>query len=158
MVKLIEDTNSDIYVKISGLIHQEGCKVNEGFASVNNQLETYCNNKNVLFVNNNNMKSSCLAKVKLHLNKTRNCIFARNIVNVLKKVWSSSKRAEQVNWASFVDASTTSPKYENINVTLKRVRHSNLNNVIFPYLNITSIRNKVGDLDKTADGNIHICV
>ena len=66
------------------------------------------------------MKSSCLAKVKLHLNKTGNCIFARNIVNVLKKVWSSSKHAEQTHWASFVDASTTSPKYENIIVTLKR--------------------------------------
>ena len=57
----------------------------------------------------------------------------------------------------FSDASTTSPEYEeNINVTLKRSRHSHLNNVIFSYLNINSIRNKFGDLDKIVNGNIDI--
>ena len=38
----------------------------------------------------------------------------------------------------------------------KRLRHSHLNNVIFSYLNINSIRNKLCDLDKVADGNIDI--
>ena len=98
------------------------------------------------------MKSSCLAKDKLLLNKTGNCIFAKNIINVLKKVCSSTTHVEQVNGASFVDTSTTSPEYEeNINATLKCVRHSNLNNVIFSYLNVISIRNKFGDLDKIAE-------
>ena len=56
-----------------------------------------------------------------------------------------------------IDASTTSQEYkENINVTLKRSRHSHLNKVIFSYLNINSIRNKSGDLDKMVDGNIDI--
>ena len=77
------------------------------------------------------MKSSCLAKDKLHLNKTGNSIFAKNI-SILKKVWNSTKHIEQVNGASFIDASTTSPEYEeNINDTLKRSRYSHLNNVIF---------------------------
>ena len=40
-----------------------------------------------------------------------------------------------------IDASITNEEYEeNINVTLKRSRHSELNNVIFSYLNINSIR------------------
>ena len=34
--------------------------------------------------------------------------------------------------------------------------HSHLNNVILLYLNINSIRNKFGDLDKIVDGNIDI--
>ena len=56
-----------------------------------------------------------------------------------------------------VDASITNQEYEgNINVTLKRSRHSDLNNVIFLYLNINSIKNKVGYLDKTVAGNIDI--
>ena len=56
-----------------------------------------------------------------------------------------------------VDASTTSQEYEeNINVTLKRLRHSDFNNVIFSYLNINSIKNKFVDLDKIVDGNIDI--
>ena len=56
-----------------------------------------------------------------------------------------------------IDASTTSQEYEeNINVTLKQLRHSHLNYVIFSYLNINSIRNKFGDLDKIVDGNIDI--
>ena len=58
---------------------------------------------------------------------------------------------------SLIDASTTSQKYkENINVTLKRLQHSHLNKVISSYLNINSIRNKSGDLDKMVDGNINI--
>ena len=56
-----------------------------------------------------------------------------------------------------IDATITYQEYEeNINVTLKRLRHSDLNNVIFSYLNINSIRNKVGDLDKIVDENIDI--
>ena len=40
--------------------------------------------------------------------------------------------------------------------TLKHLQHSHINNVIFWYLNIISIRNKFGDLDKIVDGNIDI--
>ena len=86
VVKLIEDTNPAIQVIISGLIHREDPEVNDEIASINNQLESYCNSKNFLFVNNDNMKSSCLAKDKLHLNKTGNRIFAKNVISVFKKV------------------------------------------------------------------------
>ena len=56
-----------------------------------------------------------------------------------------------------IDASPTSQKRkENINVALKRLRHSHLKNVIFSHLNINSIRNKFGDLDKIVDGNTDI--
>ena len=56
-----------------------------------------------------------------------------------------------------IDASTTSQEYEeNISVTLKRLQHFHLNYVIFLYLNINSIRNAFGDLDKIVDGNIDI--
>ena len=54
-----------------------------------------------------------------------------------------------------IDGSITNQEYEeNITVTLKRLRHSDLNNVILSYLNISSIRNRVGDLDRIVDGNI----
>ena len=56
-----------------------------------------------------------------------------------------------------IDASITSQEYEkNINVTLKRLRHSQVNNVIFSYLNINSSRNKFGNLDNVVDRNIDI--
>ena len=158
VVKLIEDTNPNIEVIISGLIHREDREENDEIASINNQLESYCNSKNLLFVNNNNMESSCLAKDKLHLNKTGNSIFAKNIISILKKIWySTNKHVEQVNGASFIDASTTSPEYEeNINVTLKRLRHSHLHNFILSYLNNNSIWNKFDDLDKIVAGSIDI--
>ena len=58
------------------------------------------------------------------------------------------------------DASITNQEYqENTNVTLKRLQHFDLNNVIFSYLNISSIRSKVGDLNKIEDGNINtLCI
>ena len=56
-----------------------------------------------------------------------------------------------------IHASSTSQEYEkNINVTLKLLRHSHLNYVVFLYLNINSIWNKFGDLNKTVDENIDI--
>ena len=60
IVKLIEDRNPDIQVIISRLINREDREVYDEIASVNNELETYCNSKNFLFVNGSNMKSSCL--------------------------------------------------------------------------------------------------
>ena len=54
-----------------------------------------------------------------------------------------------------IDRSITNQEYKkNITVTLKRLQHSDLNNVIFSYLNISSFRNSVGDLDKIVDRNI----
>ena len=56
-----------------------------------------------------------------------------------------------------IDASTTNRECEeNINVTLKRLRNSDLNNVVFSYLNINSIRNKVINSDIIVDENIDI--
>ena len=39
-----------------------------------------------------------------------------------------------------IDVSITNQEYEENIVTLKRLRHSDLNNVIFLYFNINSIR------------------
>ena len=86
VVKLIEDTNPVIQVIISGLIHEENREINDEIASISNQLELYCNSKNIFFVNNDNVKSFCLAKDKLHLKKTGNSIFAKNIISISKKV------------------------------------------------------------------------
>ena len=84
VVSLIENTNPDIQVIISGLIHRVDCEVN-WIRSINIQLESYCTNKNLLFLNNNNMKSSCLAKNKVNLNKTGNSIFAKTYYKCFEK-------------------------------------------------------------------------
>ena len=74
----------DIHVKISRMIHREDRKVNNEIASINNKWESYCNGFFFcFFVNNNNMKSSWLAKDKLRLNKTVNSTFAKNIKSVI---------------------------------------------------------------------------
>ena len=70
VIKQNEYTKPKIQVIISGLIHREDREINDETASISNQLESYCCSKSVLFVNNDNMKLSCLAKDKLHLNKT----------------------------------------------------------------------------------------
>ena len=52
-----------------------------------------------------------------------------------------------------IDRSITNQEYKkNITVTLKRLQHSDLNNVIFSY----SIWNRVGDLDKIVAENIDV--
>ena len=74
-------------------------------------------------------------------------------------LFPSRLNKKYIIWWRFakIDASITNEEYEeNINVTLKPLRHSDFNNSIFLYLNINSIRNTVGDLDKIVDGNIDI--
>ena len=52
-----------------------------------------------------------------------------------------------------IDGSITNQEYKkNITVTLKRLQHSDLNNVIFSY----SIWNRVGDLDKIVAENVDV--
>ena len=56
-----------------------------------------------------------------------------------------------------VETSSSTPDYrENINTTPKRLQQSHLNNIVFSYLNINSIRNALCDLDKIVEGNIDI--
>ena len=50
-----------------------------------------------------------------------------------------------------IDASITNQEYEENTVTLKRLWHSDVNNGIFSYLNISSIRIKVCDLEAKLD-------
>ena len=55
-----------------------------------------------------------------------------------------------------IDASATSQEYEkNISVTLKRLRHSHLNNRFLPKYSIP-LGKSFGDLDKIVYGNIYI--
>ena len=76
-----------------------GHEVNDKIVSINKQLKSYGNSKNLLFVNNNNMESSFLAKDELHLNKTRNSTFVKNINNILKIYNIVLSMLEQVNGA-----------------------------------------------------------
>ena len=88
----------------------------------------------MFFINNSNIKTSCLAKDKLHLDKSGNSILAKNILSVLKQLLHNTEHAVQVSGVHFIYSSSTSPDWvENINYKLKRLRHSHLNNIIFLY-------------------------
>ena len=79
------------------------------------------------FVNKNNIKTSCLAKGKLYLNKPGNSIFAKNISSVMKRVWHNNEHVVQVSGAPSTDTASTSPDYvKNVGVTLKRLQHYHL--------------------------------
>ena len=65
----------------------------------------------------------------------------------LEKVWFSTKHVKQLNGASYWCMYHCQEYKENTNVTLKCLEHSHLNKVTFSHLNISSIRNKSGDLD-----------
>ena len=107
-VHLIEEASPDIHILTSGLINWEDCEVRDNISSIDNQFKTYCNIK-CFFINNSNIKPSCLAKDELHLNRAGNKIFAKKIHMLCK--WMESL---------LIVASSTSPVYvENINVTLK---------------------------------------
>ena len=79
-----------------------------------------------------------------------------SINNQLEAYWNSKKMFFVNNNIKTSYTSCTGLDYvDYINVTLKHLRHSLLNN-IFSYLTINSIRKKFDDLDKVKEGNIDI--
>ena len=69
---------------------------------VNTRLKNFCKQKNLSFIDNNNLKEEHLGLKKLHLNRIGNSIFAKNFLSFLENNWfAESVRGDTVSEDEF---------------------------------------------------------
>ena len=68
------DINDNIEITLSRIIHQSDHDFKNEINEANRRLQNLCKRKGMIFINNNNIDSTCLNRSKLHLNKSRNSL------------------------------------------------------------------------------------
>ena len=110
-------------------------------ADINSRLKNFSNQKNINLILNDNIKEEHLGIEKLHLNRKGNSAFAKNLLNFIVGNWfliplkNTYNEDENVSNASIAGVSDAKKTLKNINI-------SNINKLIFGYLNINSLKNK----------------
>ena len=67
--------NDNIEITLSRIVHQSDHDFNDEINETNKwRLQNLCKRKGMIFINNNNIDSTCLNRSKLHLNKSRNSL------------------------------------------------------------------------------------
>ena len=95
------------------------------------------------------MKENHLDIKKLHLNRKSNSIFAKNLLKIIEGNWFLNPLRDTYNKNGNVSNASIAT-FSDAKRTLTNIRISNINKLIFAYLNINSLRNKFNLLcDKT---------
>ena len=119
-----------------------------------------CRDKNIYLIDNTNkIKAQHLNKGKLHLNRRGSKVFSSTFVNELSRIltWQRDKNntgftVEEYN----SDETSVDQKVTDGNRVLKSLCCNNLNRLVFPHLNINSIRNKFELLSEQIRGNVDV--
>ena len=128
------------------ILRTDDKKLNEKGMEVNLHLKELSWEKNISLTDSSRkIKEQHLNKGKLHLTKYGSRILSNNFVNEISKVlhWridrgNSNANVEECNFKDDL----TAKKYDECNITRKTKRSNNVNELIFAYLNINSIKNK----------------
>ena len=153
LVKVIKeiDSEKETEIKFSGLIQREDHDFRDQIEEINVKLKRYCESKGYRFVENSNIDGGFLNRSKLHLNKKGTALLSRNIANVLKYIWYASDSDGEV-----IDTKISGNDEVSGLDSLKAVRLENPKNLIFSYINITSVRNKFGGLCSLISSHVDI--
>ena len=127
-------------------IRKDRKNIDKKVAEVNSHLKNYCNQKNIEYIDNSNIKEDHLGVKKFHLNKKGNSVLAKNFLKYLRMY---------VKYTS--ELSEPSDEYV-IFKSLRDIRIKNLNRIVFAHLNINSLRNKFDLLTDLIMGNADVSV
>ena len=75
-VKKVSQNTKIVFLSI--IIRKDRKYIDKKLSQVNSYLKNYCNQKNIDFIDNGNLKEEHLGQKKLHLNKKGNSILANN--------------------------------------------------------------------------------
>ena len=123
------------------IIRKDRNNLNKSRADTNSRLKNFCEQKNIGLIDNENLKENQLGLKKLHLNRKGNTLFAKNSLNFIEGKWNF--RSERDVFTEENGASDDSTILQSdVKNFLKNIRISNINNMIFRHLNVSSLRNK----------------
>ena len=148
IVKLVRETCKDTKLCFSSLIcHTDVPDIDEKVSKTNTNLENYCNQQNIGFISNNNIKKSDLNARGLHLHERGSSKLAKKFLDYLYRIYETGSR--------FPD------EFEkNDTGIIKKLKENKLSHpkcVSLGYPNINSVRNKFFSIPHLIDNNIDIC-
>ena len=102
-------------------------------------VKEFLSEKKITLISNDNIKEENLGIKKLHLNRKGNSNFAKNLLNFIEGNWDSFPLGD-----SYYETENASDKIiSNANKrTLRNIRISNVNRLVFGHLNINSLKTK----------------
>ena len=145
------DNTENIQNKFSNIIQRTDKDFSNKIKETNIKLNHYCLGKGFIFVDNDNINESCLNNSKLHLNKKGTQRLTKNILSSLDNIWYAKTHNIGCDITNRQLSASTSIAKE-----LKELRIENPLNLIFSYLNINSIRNKLSDLQQVICDSVDI--
>ena len=83
MIKEI-NTENDLEITFSGIVHREDCDCKDIMDSTNKKLKSYCGSVGIKFINNVRIDGSCLNRSKLHLNCKDSSLLTKNVASYIK--------------------------------------------------------------------------
>ena len=66
------------------IVQTEKTNIDKGVLDTNAMLRNFCNQKNMDYIDNTNIKEDHLGIKTLHLNKRDNLVFTQNLIRVLR--------------------------------------------------------------------------
>lgn len=121
-------------VIFSDLILREDHDFRDQIEEINGKLKKYCESKGYKFIENLGIGGGFLKRSKCYLNKKGRALHARNTVNVIKYIRSTSNSDGE-----FIDSKNSDDNGVSDLDSVKAVHYQILKNIIFSYININSI-------------------
>ena len=81
-VKKVSQNTKIVFSSIA--IRKDRKNIDKKVAEVNSRLKNYCNQENIEYIGNSNIKEDHLGVKKLHLNKKGNSVLANNFLKYLR--------------------------------------------------------------------------
>ena len=163
IIKEVKKVSHNTKIAFSSIVTcKDRQNIDKKVLEVNSHLKNYCRQKNIDFIDNNNIKEEHLGVKKLHLNKRGNSVLASNILKYLRSTFrnghndSNCLRIKSVEHISELSESNAGDVV--VFKSLKDVRIKNLNRIVLPHLNINSLRNKFDLLTDQIKGNVDVLV
>ena len=88
IIKEVKKVSHNTKIAFSSIVTRKYRKnIDKKILEVNSHLKNYCSQKNIDFIDNNNIKEEHLGVKKLHLNKRGNSVLASNILKYLRSTF-----------------------------------------------------------------------
>ena len=97
------------------------------------KLRNFCNQKNINYIDNTNIKENHLGIKKLHLNKRGNSVFPQNFLRYfLSKYWENVNfNCFTESWDEYKSKNLSEDSTDWYEENLKDIRKKNLRNIFF---------------------------
>ena len=140
-------------IGFSGITERVDRNFKDQVKETNDKLKRYCEGNGFVYVDNDNINEKSLNRSLLHLSKAGNKLFSKNLLDCLKNLCFLNTHMHTPD--AMIHPSNN---FDITNNSLKTLRLNNPKNAIFSYLNINSIKNKMGSLREVVMNNVILAI